>query len=166
MAGRRRIAGAGAAVAASAVAVAACGGGGNDSTPATAASGGGSAAAKATTLKLTANPQGKLRFTTSKLRVTRAGTVVLVMTNPSSTRLMHGVAIQGNGIDKDGPIVGPGKTSRLTVTLRKAGAYTFYCPFDGHKAAGMKGTLTVGKGRARLAPAPSTTSTTPTRGGY
>jgi uncharacterized cupredoxin-like copper-binding protein len=31
----------------------------------------------------------------------------------------------------------------VTVDL-KAGKYEFYCPVDGHKQAGMKGTLTVG----------------------
>jgi len=30
----------------------------------------------------------------------------------------------------------------VTVTL-KPGTYQFYCPVPGHKAAGMKGTLTV-----------------------
>ena len=30
----------------------------------------------------------------------------------------------------------------MTANL-KPGKYEFYCPVDGHKAAGMKGTLTV-----------------------
>ena len=30
----------------------------------------------------------------------------------------------------------------MTVTLKK-GTYTFYCPVDGHEAAGMKGKLIV-----------------------
>jgi uncharacterized cupredoxin-like copper-binding protein len=30
----------------------------------------------------------------------------------------------------------------VTVKLKK-GTYTFYCPVDGHKAAGMKGKLVV-----------------------
>jgi uncharacterized cupredoxin-like copper-binding protein len=38
--------------------------------------------------------------------------------------------------------VAPGKTSKLTVSV-KPGKYTFYCPEDGHRAAGMKGKLTV-----------------------
>jgi uncharacterized cupredoxin-like copper-binding protein len=156
----------GAAVAVSAVAVAGCGGGSSGSAAATAASGGGARAA-ATTLKLTANPKGQLRFMPGALRAAKTGTVTLVMTNPSSTKLMHGIAVEGNGIDKTGPIVGPGKTARLTVTLKKAGAYTFYCPFDGHRAAGMKGTLTVGKGsRGTPAPSTKTTKTAPSRPGY
>jgi uncharacterized cupredoxin-like copper-binding protein len=31
----------------------------------------------------------------------------------------------------------------VTVDL-KAGKYEYYCPVDGHKDAGMEGTLTVG----------------------
>jgi uncharacterized cupredoxin-like copper-binding protein len=38
--------------------------------------------------------------------------------------------------------VQPGSKSTLTVTL-KAGTYDYYCPVPAHKAAGMKGTLTV-----------------------
>ena len=46
------------------------------------------------------------------------------------------------GVDQDGQTVGQGGTSTVTVTL-KPGRYEFYCPVDGHKDAGMKGTLTV-----------------------
>jgi uncharacterized cupredoxin-like copper-binding protein len=35
-----------------------------------------------------------------------------------------------------------GKTSTVTADL-KAGTYKFYCSVDGHRAAGMEGTLTV-----------------------
>jgi uncharacterized cupredoxin-like copper-binding protein len=64
------------------------------------------------------------------------------MSNPGSSGTQHGIAIEGNGVDKDGPIVAPGKSSTLSVTL-KPGIYTYYCPFDGHKAQGMTGKLTV-----------------------
>jgi uncharacterized cupredoxin-like copper-binding protein len=93
------------------------------------------------TLNLSANPTGKLMFSPMSLSA-KAGKVTLVMKNPSSSGVQHGIAVEGNGVDKDGPIVQPGKTSTLTVDL-KPGKYEFYCPFDGHKAAGMTGTLTV-----------------------
>jgi uncharacterized cupredoxin-like copper-binding protein len=38
--------------------------------------------------------------------------------------------------------VSPGGTSTVSASLKK-GKSEFYCPFDGHKAAGMTGTLTV-----------------------
>ena len=66
--------------------------------------------------------------------------VTLVMANPSS--ISHAIAVEGHGIDKDGKTVGKGGTSRVTVRLKK-GTYTFYCPVDGPKAAGMKGKLVV-----------------------
>jgi uncharacterized cupredoxin-like copper-binding protein len=124
------------------------------STPASSSSGGGygggygrakpasSAPASAgPTVKLAADPAGAPRFTATALTA-KAGTVTLALDNPSSSGVQHGIAIEGNGLDKSGPVVAAGSTSTVTAKL-KAGTYTFYCPFDGHKAAGMKGTLTV-----------------------
>jgi plastocyanin len=91
------------------------------------------------TVKLSADPSGALKFTTDSLQA-KAGKVTLVMDNPSS--VPHAVAVDGNGVDKDGNTVGKGGTSTVEVDL-KPGEYTFYCPVDGHKSAGMKGTLTV-----------------------
>jgi uncharacterized cupredoxin-like copper-binding protein len=103
----------------------------------TKASGGGE------TLKLSADPGGQLKFDKSSLTA-KAGKVTLVMTNPSGATAPHAIAVEGNGVDKDGPTVQPGAgTSKITVDL-KAGKYEFYCPVDGHRAAGMEGTLTVG----------------------
>ena len=94
-----------------------------------------------TRLPLQANPHGKIRFNKKKLTA-KAGVVTIVMHNPSSSGLHHGIAIEGNGVDKDGRIVAPGKTSTLTIRL-KPGRYTFYCNFDHHRSLGMKGTLIV-----------------------
>jgi plastocyanin len=80
-----------------------------------------------------------LAFNKKTLRA-KHGTVTIVMTNPSGTK--HAIAIEGHGVDKDGKTVGKGGTSRVTVKLKK-GTYTFYCPVDGHRAAGMKGKLVV-----------------------
>lgn len=96
------------------------------------------------TVKLSADSGGRLAFDKTTLTVTKPGTVTLVMTNPSSSGLRHGIAMEGNGVDKDGPVVAAGGTSTLTVDLKKAGKYEFYCPFDAHKAQGMTGELTVG----------------------
>jgi uncharacterized cupredoxin-like copper-binding protein len=92
-------------------------------------------------LKISADPGGQLRFNTSKLTA-KPGKVTIVMDNPASAGMTHGVSIEGNGVDQDGPIVAAGKTSTVTATLKK-GTYTFYCPVPGHKQAGMAGTLTV-----------------------
>jgi uncharacterized cupredoxin-like copper-binding protein len=99
-------------------------------------------AAQGQVLKLSADPGGQLRFTKTKLTAAKPGRVTLVMFNPSSAGMEHGIAIDGNGVDRDGPIVAAGKTSRVTADL-KQGTYTYYCPVPGHRQAGMTGTLTV-----------------------
>jgi uncharacterized cupredoxin-like copper-binding protein len=94
----------------------------------------------ASTARLSAaDSGGKLRFSTKTLTV-RHGKVTIRMHNGGSFR--HGIAIEGHGVDKDGRIVASGRTSTLTLTLKK-GTYTFYCPVPGHEAAGMKGKLVV-----------------------
>jgi plastocyanin len=95
-------------------------------------------AARATTLRLTADPHGALRFNTKRLTA-RAGKVQIVLTNPSSSGMPHGIAIRGHG---SGRVVGPGGTSTVTATLKR-GTYTFLCPVPGHAQGGMTGTLTV-----------------------
>jgi uncharacterized cupredoxin-like copper-binding protein len=99
------------------------------------------AASGTKTVKLSADASGKLKFNKSKITVTH-GKVALVMANPSGSGKPHAVAVEGHGIDKDGKTAQPGGTSKVTVTLKK-GTYEFYCPVDGHKAAGMKGKITV-----------------------
>jgi uncharacterized cupredoxin-like copper-binding protein len=112
----------------------------NDSSPTTstssttseAAGGGGSK------LTVTADPGGALKWEQTDLK-TKAGTVTITMDNPSS--VPHAVEVEGNGVEEETKTLTDGKAS-LTVDL-KPGKYEFYCPVDGHKEAGMEGTLTV-----------------------
>ena len=126
------------------------GGGGNTSTSADtgAASGGGGE-----TLEIAADPGGALKFDKSSLTA-KAGKVTIVMDNPSN--LPHAVEIEGNGVEEDGETVEKGGVSKASADL-EAGEYEFYCPVDGHKQAGMEGTLTVNLGRA-AGRAPATTA--------
>jgi len=123
-----------------ALVLAGCGSKSSTSTT-TAAAGGGTTAASggATTLDLTADASGALKFDKTSLEAP-AGEVTIKMTNPSSVG--HNIAIQGNGVDETGDTVTDGGVSTVTATL-KAGTYDFLCTIDGHAAAGMKGTLTV-----------------------
>ena len=98
-----------------------------------------SAAGNSSTLSLSADPSGALKFN-KKVLSTKSGAVTINMKNPAS--IPHGIAVEGNGVDKDGQPVTSGGTSTVSVTL-KPGKYTFYCPVDSHKQAGMEGTLTV-----------------------
>jgi len=97
-------------------------------------------AAAATVLKIDADPSGALKFDKTSLTA-KPGKVTIEMDNPSS--VPHAVEIEGaSGPGAAGKTVEKGGVSTATATL-KAGTYTFYCPVDGHEAAGMKGTLTV-----------------------
>jgi plastocyanin len=61
---------------------------------------------------------------------------------PNKSSIQHNIALQDNGVDQKGKIVGKGQTSTISVDV-KPGKYTFYCSVPGHEEAGMKGTLTV-----------------------
>jgi plastocyanin len=119
------------------------GGAGSASTQTKESSGGGGGEArgggKPQTLKLSADPGGALKFDKTSLTA-KAGKVTVVLDNPSS--LPHAVEVEGNGVEEETDTIGQGETAKVTVDL-KAGKYEYYCPVDGHKAAGMEGTLTV-----------------------
>jgi plastocyanin len=126
--------------------VAGCGSSSNSSTSAkdkvkstasTAASN--AAAGRSTNLKLSADPSGALKFN-KKVLAAKSGTVTITMSNPS--QVPHAIAVEGNGVDKDGPTANGGGTSTVNASL-KPGKYTFYCPIDSHRQQGMEGTLTV-----------------------
>jgi plastocyanin len=97
------------------------------------------AAKKPTSLALSADPSGALKFDTAALDAA-AGPVTIVMTNTSA--VPHNVSIKGAGVDQHGNTVENGGKSTVTAGL-KPGAYEFYCSVPGHEQAGMKGTLTV-----------------------
>jgi plastocyanin len=126
------------------LALAGCGGNDNASSGSGSSSSGGSSGTSSSSsgggemLALAADPNGGLTFDKKTLSA-KAGKVTIDFTNDSSTP--HAVAVEGNGVDKDGKTFTKGKES-LTVTLKK-GTYTFYCPVPGHRQAGMEGKLTV-----------------------
>ena len=93
----------------------------------------------AQTLKLSADAGGALKFDKSTLTA-KVGKATIVLDNPSS--LPHAVEVEGQGIEEETDTIGKGETTKVTVDL-KPGKYEYYCPVDGHKAAGMEGTLTV-----------------------
>ena len=95
------------------------------------------------TLSLKASASGALKFNKKTLHA-KPGKTTITMVNPGSSGLKHGVEVEGHGAEKRSKNVGPGKTTSVTIRL-KVGTYQFYCPVDGHKAAGMKGKIVVSR---------------------
>src|SRR5205807_4959889 len=69
------------------------------------------------TLAVSAEPGGALKFNKTTLTA-KAGKVTIAMTNPSSAGLAHGIAIQGNGVNQAGSTVQPGGKATVTATLK------------------------------------------------
>lgn len=94
-----------------------------------------------TKLALVANPDGELKYDTTKLN-SKPGSISIALTNDSSTP--HDVAVT----DSSDTELGKSETiSESDTTLElsdvEAGSYTFFCSLPGHEEAGMKGELTV-----------------------
>ena len=94
-----------------------------------------------TSLKLKADAAGALKFDKKTLRA-KPGKVTVRLTNPSTSGKPHAVEIEGKGREKKSKVAQPGDVVSVSISLKK-GTYEFYCPVDGHKAAGMKGKLIV-----------------------
>ena len=128
--------------------VAACGGdGGGDDTAATTTEettqagggtgGGGTGGGGGETVSLEADPSGALAYQQDKLTA-NAGTVTIDFKNPAS--LAHDVCLEDGGDLGCSDTISGGET-QLTVDLQP-GDYTYFCSVDGHREAGMEGTLT------------------------
>jgi plastocyanin len=99
---------------------------------------GGAPQGKPTTLKLAADPNA-IAFDTTQLSG-KAGRVTIDFDNPSA--ITHDVCLESSGQEIGcSDTIAQGQTS-LSEEL-KAGSYTFYCSVDGHRQAGMEGTLTI-----------------------
>ena len=128
------------------LALAACGGGDDETTPVetqpttTQAGGGGGGGGGGETISLSADPSGALAYEQTSLSA-QAGNDTIDFDNPAS--IGHDVCVEDSSGSEVGcsDIVTQSKTT-LSVNL-KAGDYTYFCSVDGHRAAGMEGTLTV-----------------------
>jgi uncharacterized cupredoxin-like copper-binding protein len=76
-------------------------------------------------------------FHLSKTSIPKPATVIFSFHNAGT--MAHNFNIGG----KKTPLIGPGKTARLTVTFHKKGRFNYRCTVPGHAEAGMKGVFTV-----------------------
>jgi plastocyanin len=99
----------------------------------------GTAEAEDGELEIPADPGGSLAYTFADAR---APAGPLTITSPNEAAVDHNIALEGGGVNEEGPVVNNGGVSRIQVQVR-AGEYTFYCSVPGHREGGMEGTLTV-----------------------
>jgi plastocyanin len=92
-------------------------------------------------ISLRASASGALKYNKKTIHA-KPGKTTFKLTNPGSSGLKHGIEVEGHGAEKRAKNVGPGHSTSVTLRL-KPGTYEFYCPVDGHKAAGMKGKIVV-----------------------
>ena len=124
-------------------ALAACGGDGTTSSEATTSTSSTTLAAPAgggSSVEIQADPSGQLAFEQTQLSA-KAGSDTIRFTNDSPTA--HNVEIEdagGNEVASTDTI--SAATAETTADL-EPGTYTFYCSVDGHREAGMEGTITV-----------------------
>jgi plastocyanin len=99
----------------------------------------GTAKAENGTLEIPASATGALYFEFADATAP-AGQIKIQSPNDSSVD--HNIALEGNGVNEEGPVVKDGGTSEIDVDLQP-GEYTFFCSVEGHREGGMEGTLTV-----------------------
>jgi uncharacterized cupredoxin-like copper-binding protein len=119
----------------------------------------GAAAAGVVTRTSTAKPTVTITEREFKIalssKTAKKGPVRLVVRNAG--KYAHALSIKGAGVSKRTPMIKPGKSAVLLVTLR-SGRYALWCPVPGHAAQGMKATLSLPGAQ----PTTSTATTTET----
>ena len=70
----------------------------------------------------------------------KAGSVTITAKN--SGAIVHSLEVQGNSVTQKTGNIQAGSSATLKVNL-KPGTYQMFCPIDGHRALGMKGTIVV-----------------------
>src|SRR5207244_3562772 len=104
-------------------------------------------------------------LTPSTVTVSKPGTYELQVSNKGT--ITHAFEVEGNGVEEKSGDIQAGSSATLKVAFSKNGSYEIYCPIDGHKARGMKGTLTVGSAAGTgTTTTPGETTTTSRYPGY
>jgi plastocyanin len=96
----------------------------------------------------------------STVNVSKTGTYEFEVTNDG--QITHALTIEesGGGAEAETGEIEAGQTKTVRFTFSKEGSFEMYCPVDGHKDQGMKGTIVVGS--AAGGAGPTTTGETET----
>ena len=121
-----------------------CGGSSNKSAATSASTTTGSAPSSSggSVIKTVAVRETEYKLTPNTISLSKPGTYVFKGVNDGTTT--HALEVEGNGVEQESSDISAGSSGTLKVTLPKKGTYEIYCPIDGHKGLGMKGTITVG----------------------
>ena len=121
-----------------------CGGNGGSKSSAasTAASTSSAPAAGGAVIKTVSVHETEYKLKPAAISLAKTGTYVFKGVNDGT--ITHGLAVEGNGVDAKLSSITAGSNGTLKVTLPKPATYEIFCPVDGHKGLGMKGTITVG----------------------
>ena len=133
--------------------LAACGGGSPSTAP-----GGASTASGGTALQTIQISEKEFSLSPGIVSLPKAGTYAFKVTNNGT--VPNALEIKGNGVAQKTGSIAPGSSATLSVKLSKTGSYDMYCPIDGHRAQGMKGSISVG-GSSSSGGGTTTTSTKP-----
>jgi plastocyanin len=100
------------------------------------AGGGEPAVARNGELTIEADPNGQLLYVTNEARAEPGD---LNVRSPNESNVPHNIVIDDKGT---GEVVQDGGVSQFEASF-EAGEYEYYCSVQGHRQAGMEGTLTV-----------------------
>ena len=95
-----------------------------------------------TVVKTVTVHETEYKLSPNSIALSKPGTYVFKGVNDGTTT--HALEVEGNGVEQESSDISAGSSGTLKVKLPKNGTYEIYCPIDGHKGLGMKGTVTVG----------------------
>jgi plastocyanin len=123
-----------------AVGLTGCGGGNGNEQAETS----GSSSSTQPVVKTVKIDESEFKLTPSSVSLPKTGAYEFKVVNKGS--ITHALEVEGKGVEEESDKIGAGNSATLDVTFKEAGSYEMYCPVDGHKDQGMKGTITVGAG--------------------
>jgi hypothetical protein len=100
-------------------------------------------------------------LTPNAVHLSKPGTYEFQVTNDG--QITHAFNVEGPGLEEqEAGNIDTGKMKTLRVTFPQTGSFEMYCPIDGHKQQGMKGTITIGAATGGGTTTTQTTMTTTT----